>query len=540
LTILGGVALTLYGVQQVRESVTQGLGPQLRLLIEKSTHNRLKAFAAGIVVTGLIQSASATSLIVTGFAARHLISVLAALAVMLGADVGTAIVAQVFSLGFHGLGPILVFVGMVTAAWFPIGKYKYIGSVMVGLGVMLVGLGIITHTAEPMQKSDNLRTLMAALSGDLMMTFLLGALITWLAQSSLSVVLLIMSFAGVGIMDPETAFALVLGTHVGATITPMILNARQKNDARPVAFGSFLMRLMFCLAVLPLLAIFPDKASLLGATPGRQVVNFHMVFSLARALLFLPLLSPIAKGLVKLFPWTRDENDPSLARYLDNRDLVVPTVALATAERETLRLGDLVLSMLEEVKTIFERHDRDRLEKLFNRDNHVDRLYDQIKLYMTQLSREVMTAEQAKRHLELLMFVINLEHIGDIIVKNLCELANKKWRDNLSFSKQGWEEIERYHKHVCDNFRLALTVFQSRDPLLARDLVRHKEALQLETANTAGSHFERLRQGLMESLRSSSLHLDIIRDLRRINDYLTSVAYGILEAHGALQSRIKE
>jgi phosphate:Na+ symporter len=540
LTILGGVALTLFGVQQVRESVTQALGPQLRGWIEHSTHRSWQAFMAGIAVTSLTQSATATALIVASFAARNLIPLTAALAVLLGADVGTTLVAQVVSLDFGWLGPVFVFLGMLTVAWCPQGRLKHGGGVLIGLGIMLVGLVTIEHAADPIAESELVRSIMKSLASDMIMTFIIGTIITWLAQSSLAIVLLVMSFASAKVMGLETALILVLSTPVGSAITPLILNMNQKNEAKLVALGSFLMRLLACVAVLPFIHPLMMYVDVLGASIGRKIVNFHTIFSVARALVFLPFLTPIALLLRRVFPWQRDLSDPSVPRYLDERDLNVPSVALAAAERETLRLGDLVLAMLEDVQGVFEFNEPGRLERLQAKDNQVDKLYEQIKFYLAKLSREAMSDEQATRHVDLLMFITNLEHIGDIIVKNLCELAQKKWRHSLWFSNQGWTEILAFHKHVCDNFRLAMNVFHSGDPTLARELVRQKEALQRETFHASGSHFERLRLGLMESLRSSSVHLDVIRDLRRINDHLTSVAYSILDAHGALQSRIRD
>ena len=540
LSILGGVALTLYGVQQVRDGVMQAIGPQLRTWIEKSTGKRWKAFGAGMAVTGLIQSSSATALIVASFAAKHLITVVAALAVLLGADVGTTLVAQIFSLDLHWLGPIFVFIGMVTLAWFPHGAIKHAGTALVGLGLMLVGLGTVTGAAEPMEASNVIRTLMGSLSADLLMAFGIGMLVTWLTQSSLSVVLLVMSFAAAKVMPLDTAFALVLGSHAGSSISPLLVNIKQRNDARQVVWGSFLMRLVFGLALVPLIPHLMKYNNLLGDQIAREVVNFHTASSVARSLLFLPLLEPIAKALKKMFPYQKDTNDLAAPLYLDERDLSNPAIGLSTAEREALRLGDQVLVMLSKTPELFLVNDDAKLHRLLERDNNVDRLYEQIKFYLAKLSRDGMDERQAKRHVDLLMFVINLEHIGDIIVHNLCELAAKKWRNNLAFSKQGWEEIERYHAQVIANFRLAMNVFHTGDPLLARELVRQKELLQRESFANAGTHFERLRQGLLESLRSSSLHLDIIRDLRRINDYLTSVAYPVLEMHGILQSRIKD
>jgi len=540
LTILGGVALTLFGVSQVRESVTNALGPQLRLFLEKSTRYRWQAFSAGVLVTSLIQSATATVLIVTSFAARRLIPVAPALAVSLGADVGTTLVAQIFSFGFNWLGPVFILIGMVSAGWFPHGRMKHVGLTFVGLGLVLLGLGTIIHTAEMVEKSAIIKALIESLTSDRFMTFLIGALITWAAQSSLAVVLLIMSFASSHLMPVDTAFCLVLGTHVGSSIMPLLVNIKQKNEAGQIAWGGFLMRLGSCLLFLLLVPYATEYVQFFGRSIERQVVNFHTASSVARALIFLPFLGLIEKLLQKLFPFSVDLDDPSRVHYLDERDLTTPSVALASAARESLRLGDQVLTMLRDVKVVFQNHHPGKLQQLLDRDNHVDRLYEQIKFYLAKLSREAMDDDQARRHVDLLMFITNLEHIGDIVVKNLCELAEKKWRNNLSFSKQGWLEIELYHTKVCENFQLALNVFNSGDPMLARELVRHKEALSRDSMSSAGSHFERLRQGLMESMRSSSLHLDIIRDLRRVNDYLTSIAYSILEAKGALQSRLRE
>lgn len=537
--ILGGIALTLYGVQQVRDGVMQALGAQLRSMIERSTKRRLQAFAAGIAVTGLIQSATATALIVSSFAARGLIPVAAASAVMLGADVGTSLAAQIFSFGTSELGPLFVFVGMLLVTWFPLNRLKHAGTAIVGLGLMLLGLGTITHAAHPMEESEIIRTIVKSLSDDLPMAFIIGVLFTWLAQSSLAIVLLVMSFAAAGAVQIDAAFALVLGSHVGATISPLLINLKNRDESRQVMWGSFLMRFSFSAVLLPLLDMVAQHATFFGDVPARQVVNFHTAFSIVRALIFLPLLTPLSNGLKRAFPIMVNKNDPSQPLYLDKRDLATPSIALSAATRESLRLGDLVLKMLADVKYIFEHNSQRAQQALMDDDNHVDRLYEQIKLYLAQLASEKMDATQAKIHIDILMFIINLEHIGDIVVKNMCELAQKKWRNNLSFSKQGWTEISNYHAAVSENFRLALNVFQTRDPALARQLVRQKEALQRETVTASGSHFERLRQGLLESLGSSSVHLDVIRDLRRINDHLTSVAYAILEEAGVLQSRIR-
>lgn len=540
LTILGGVGVTLYGVAQIRDGVMQACGAQLRALIEKSTRYRLSAFGTGIVVTALIQSATATAMIVASFAGRKLITIPAALAVLLGADVGTTLVAQVFSFGGGPVGPVLVFAGItITTRAATASRLKHVGTVLVGLGLLLIGLHTITQAAAPLRESEIVKDVMQSLGADLPMAFLLGALLTWLAQSSLAMVLLVMSFATGRLLEIDTAFALVLGSQVGAAVTPLLVHFNRRDDAHNVVLGSFLIRLLFCFVCLPLIDPLLRHVHFLGNDVARQVVNFHTALSVLRAVIFLPVLSPIAALLQKVWPESKDPNDPSQPRYLDMRDLTVPSVALAAAVRESLRLGDQVLHMLDTVPKLFLRNNPHMTEHVHELDNHVDRLYEQIKFFLAKLARESLDEKQARRHMDLLMFVTNLEHVGDIIVKSLAELARKKWRHNISFSEAGWAEIAQYHMHVAENFRLAMHVFNSEDILLARQLVQQKEAMRVEANTSAGGHFARLSQGLLESLGSSSVHLDVIRDLRRINDHLTTVAYNILEANGALQSRLK-
>ena len=402
MTILGGIALTLYGVTQLRDSVMLAFGPQLRIFIEKSIKHRWQAFCSGIAVTGLIQSSTATLLIVTGFASRHLITVGAALAVSLGADVGTTLVAQVLSLGINGLGPIFVLLGMISAAWVPHGRFKHVGMSFIGLGLVLLGLGTIIHAADIIKSSSVIKVVMNTLASDLFMAFFVGTLVTWAVQSSLAVVLLVMSFASAGVVPLDTAFALVLGTHVGSALTPLLINLKKGDEATQIAWGNFLMRLTSCLVAIPFLDFMTQNAHYLGLKMDKQIVNFHTLFSLGRAILFLPFVRVIQTLLQKMFPVADDVADQGRALYLDERDLVTPSIALASASREALRLGDQVLVMLQEVKALIAHNHPVRLQDLLNRDNHVDRLYEYIKFYLAKLSREAMDDGEAKRHIDLL------------------------------------------------------------------------------------------------------------------------------------------
>jgi len=281
--------------------------------------------------------------------------------------------------------------------------------------------------------------------------------------------------------------------------------------------------------------------SAFDASPARMAVNFHSLFSIVAAIVFLPLIDPVARLCRRLLPNRAVAEDPATPRHLDPNVLDTPVEALACALRETLYLGDRVADMLRQTMDVFERSDQKTVKAIENADDAVDKLYEAIKLYLIRISRSDLGEEESRRYIEILSFTTNLEHIGDIIDKNLMELAGKRIKNRLAFSAEGLGELKAFHARVLENLRLALNVFTTRDLALARRLVAEKTAIRELEGKAADSHFARLREGRTESMETSSIHMDVIRDLKRINGHLTSVAYPILEAAGELaDTRLKE
>jgi phosphate:Na+ symporter len=353
-------------------------------------------------------------------------------------------------------------------------------------------------------------------------------------------VLLVMSLAVGGVVELPLAFALVLGANVGGAISPIFVTLAAPAAARRVPLGNLAMRAAGCLLVLPFLSELTPYLAMLEEAPARQVVNFHTAFNLALALLFLPLIDLLALALARLLPPERGGDETARPRYLDDGALDTPSVAIASAARETLRMGDVVEQMLSRSIDVFRRNDAKLAREVEAMDDVVDRLHESIKLYLTRITRQEMEEAESRRYVEVLTFTTNLEHIGDIIDKNLMELANKKIRNLLAFSDAGFAEIAAFHAHVVENMRLAFNVFMSGDVKLARKLLAVKVEMRGAEQRSAERHLDRVREGRPESIETSSLHQDVIRDLRRINNHLTSVAYPILEAAGELsESRLR-
>ncbi len=533
--MIGSVALLLWAVRMIRTGVTRAFGARLRGLVARAAGSRLRAFAAGFAVTVLLQSSTATALIVTSLASRGVMATAAALAVMLGADVGTTVAAQILSFKLHALAPLLITVGVGMFLSAEAGIRRHLGRFSIGLGLLLLSLRLLLEATAPLRESALLSSVLAALTSEPLLAILLAALLTWFAHSSLAIVLLIMSLAGHGVIAAVPAFALVLGANLGGGIAPVVATAGSAPAGRRAPVGNLVMRALGVVLAIPLLPYAAPYLAALEADAARQVVNFHTAFNILLAVIMLPWVGQLALLCERLFPEPPPEADPAAPRYLDREALDTPPVALAAAAREALRMGDVVQSMLSASLDALERNDLALIQKIRSQDNILDRLHESIKMYLTEISRQELDRAESRRYQEILSFITNMEHIGDIIDLNLMEIAEKKARGQLRFSREGAAELRRIHAKVMDHLQLALGIFMTGDARLARQLVAEKQLLRQLERQAYENHLRRLQARIADTVQTSSLHLDVIRDLKRINSHLTAIAYPLLERAGELR-----
>jgi phosphate:Na+ symporter len=538
--LLADVALLLWGLRMVRTGVARGFGARLRQLLGRSIRNRFGALLAGLGVTALLQSSTATALIASSFTARGFMGTATALAIMLGADIGTTLVAQALSLPIGWVGSLALLGGVVLFSTGKVTIWRDVGRIAVGLGLMLLALRLIVSTSSVLRESVALHEILGLVANDMLLAIVFAAALTWLAHSSLATVLLVMSLAAAGVVDPRGALLLVLGANLGGALPAVIASFNEGPEARRVTFGNAAFKAAGTLLALPLLPLAEAWLITLDSDPARLVVNFHTAFNLGLAAVFIFLTDLVAKLATRLLPPAAHEDDPLRPRYLDRQSMETPSVALAAASRETLHMGDIIEEMLRKSMTALLTDDRKLVAEVTRMDNAVDRLHEAIKLYVTELTRESLDDSEARRATDILSFTTNLEHIGDIIDKNLMELAAKKIKNRRRFSDQGARELESLHRRVLENLRLGLGIFISGDVKIARQLLDEKVRVRDAERAAAESHLARLREGRIESIDSSSLHLDVLRDLKRIHSHICSVAYPILEAAGELRpSRLR-
>lgn len=537
LHIIGGVCLLLFGLRLVRNGVTRAFGVQLRKVISAATRNRVLAALAGVGVTALLQSSTATTMIISSFAGQGLISTVAALAVVLGADVGTTLVAQLLTFDLSWLSPVLVITGYIFYSGKDQASVKrQLGRILVGLGLMLLALTVIKAEAGPLKESDTLPLVLAPLDHDPFFSVLVGAILTWLFHSSLAIVLLLMSMVHTDVVPLHLALMLVLGANIGGVIAPLMSALKDPPQAARIPAGNLVMRLTGAFIVLVFMQFWGKDFSMLGENDARIVVNFHMAFNIVLALLFLPLLGLVNKLVTRAIPdRKRGDADKFITpQYLDDRVLDTPTVALTNAAREVLRIADMTDQMLQMVWNAFQKNEPEIIGKIRTVDESVDILYKALKAYLVKITGETMNDVEGKRHFQILTFATNIEHVGDIIDRNLLSLAETKIASRVDFSHEGKKELDNLFQLVIDSVRLAQTVFISGDVRLARQLVEDKVVIKNAEKEASLNHLVRLQKGVPETIATSDLHMDIIRDLRRINSLMTSIAYPILDDAGEL------
>lgn len=530
----------IWGLKLVRLGVTRGFGGGLQNALSSGTKNRLMALFYGALVTTVLQSSTAAMMLVSSFAGEAMLSLNAALALILGANIGTTLVAQALAFDLSILTPLFFIVGVAMFSMDNQGRIKNFGRVLIGIGLILMALQWIALSCAPVEASKNLPLLLQPLEHDHVLAIVVAAALTWMAHSSLAIVLLLMTMATSSALPLPLALIMVLGANLGGTIGPLVATLRSERAALRVQAGCTIMRLAGILAFLPFMPVVTEKMGHFTASPVHQIVNFHTFFNVMVAVVFLPLTPLVARLVTRMIPDKETGDDPSRPKYLNEHELGTPAIALAAAGRETLRMADALQAMLEDTIRAFNTNDEGVVHRIREKDNVIDGLYGALKRYMAKITQEYMSKEDAQRYILTLTFATNLEHAGDVIDKNLMPMALKKIRNQRSFSARGFQEIETIHNSVLDSVRLAQNVFITGDIDLARKLIQEKEKLRRAEIQASVSHIDRLREGIPETIATTSLHLDIIRDYRRINSYMCTVAYPLLEERGELAaSRLK-
>lgn len=535
LDLAGTVTLLLWGVHMVQTGVQRALGARLRSFLAHNLHNRINAFLAGLGVTTLLQSSTATGLMVTGFGAEGLVSLTQGLAIMLGANVGTTLIVQLFSFDVSMVAPIFVLAGYLLFRRAR-AAHRDFGRVFIGLGLILFALHQFLTLLDPLTANPLTREFLEALSTHIVFIMLIGVALAWAAHSSVAIVLLAMSFAANGVLSVAAGIALALGANVGTAINPLLEGGGHDPTARRLPLGNLLSRvggLMTVLAVYPWIS---PLITSIESTPSRAIANFHLGFNLSLALLFLPLLSPYAHLLERLLPAWPEQDSPDAPRYLQPVAAGVPVaVALGGATREALRLSDVLDEMLLGLRGALANPNRQQIQDTRALDDRLDRLNRAIKENLLAIDAGRLDEATNDTLARILTFSINLEQAGDLVDRGLLGIASRRIKRGVAFSKEGSADLVSQVERLRDTLRNSTAVFLSGDVTAARALALEKETFRQLEEDATAAHFNRLRSGNVETVETSALHLDALRDLKRVGSHLIEAsAYPILKTRGDL------
>jgi phosphate:Na+ symporter len=540
-SLLGHIALLLWGTRMVQTGIQRAYGPKLRRFLGEALRSRFRAFLAGLVATAILQSSTATGMIASGFAAKGYVGLVPALGIMLGANVGTTLIVQLFSFDVAAASPALILVGLVLFRRATKPEMHHLGRVFIGLGFMLLALHQFLEIVSEFSRATILGSVLSMLSSMPLLSLLLAAALTWAAHSSVAVVLLVMSLASNDVIAPYQAFVLTLGANLGTAINPVVEGAGGPDlSPKRLPVGNLVTRV---LGIAVALAALDPITSFMASSVGngaRAVANFHTGFNLIVSLISLPFLSPVANILTRLMPSRPDGSDAGRPLYLESVALETPAVALEAAAREVLRLVDILEEMLAGAKRALTFPDRKLLAGLRNRDDVLDRLDKAIKQYVTSIDPERCGEAEHRRRAQILLFSTGLEHAGDVLDRNFLPRLEKCGRKGIAFFGHERKMLEELVDRLMKNLRNAAALFMCQDGRLARLLVDEKISFRNAEREGAEEHFRRLGEGDIGAAETSSVHLDLLRDLKQINSHLVaSTAYPVLHRTGELlESRL--
>jgi phosphate:Na+ symporter len=538
INLVAAVAMLLWGVRMVRTGVTRAWGDWLKGFLRTKLSRRHRAVAAGLGATLILQSGTATALILASLASTGLITPSAGLAALLGADLGSATVSAIFSVaGPHAqlLSPIFIIAGYSVFVWSSTFRMRNAGRVMLGLGLMFLALKLVVGATDPIRNSELFRELIAAAGGEPLIALIVGAAAVWLSQSTLPVILLVTSFLHAGTLDLAAALSLILGLNVGGGLPAVLATAGQPLAARRLPLANFLCRTGTALLLLPLSDHLAAAMMSWGGSAVVKAALFHVGFNLLLALVFLPLVEPVADLMRKVLPEQPvPEDGPGPPRYLDPLSLEMPAIALSNAQAEIARMTEILDRMFELVAEVLRTGKLEPLKLIKRHEERLTAYQSAIHVYLADLSHIELEPDDSRRAMEIALFVSNLEHAGDVIDLNLRDRLKAKIKESIEFSQEQQAALDKLVGIVRDNLRLAASVLASGDISGARHLINQKAAFRTIENRVIGAHLRPGSGGWSAAPRASALFVDLVRDLHRINSHVISAAYPIADKAGVL------
>ncbi|MEW6663054.1 MAG: Na/Pi cotransporter family protein [Bacillota bacterium] len=525
MVLFGGLGIFILGMQLTSDGLQNYAAHKMKKVLGTLTENRVMGVLFGLLVTVALQSSSVTTVLLVGFVSASLMSLGQALGVVLGSAVGTTLTVQLiaFKITDYALFFIAAGVGMGLLSKKP--RIKNLGQAVLGFGFIFYGMMLMSSAMNPLRNYPGFVDGLVFLSRYPVLVVVVTALFTAVIQGSAASIALGITLVQQGLVSLEMGVMMMYGANIGTTATALLASIASSREAKRVALAHLVFKLGGVLLFLPFSAKFIGLIQLTSGIPSHQIANAHSIFNIINMLIFLPFTDHLARLMCRLIPDAVDEE--RVAKYLDERVLGVPDLALSGAKSEILRMAKIIHGEMLPLSIRYLEEQREEvLEKLKNKERTLDFLFKATTRYLSQAAQRNLTEEQSEAAIALIYVSNDLEHQGDVII-NMTQVCVKMQQEGMELAKIGWQEILSLYKKVSDNLELALKAFEADDLELAKKVIKNQPEIQKIEKNLRYYHCRRI-QGPEVPAIDSGIHLDILNDLLRINNHTVSIAQAVM------------
>ncbi|ABO51249.1 Na/Pi-cotransporter II-related protein [Desulforamulus reducens MI-1] len=529
LNMIGGMGLLLYGMYVLSEGLQKIAGKKLREVLTRLTRNRIVAMGLGVLVTILFQSSTATTVILVSLTSASIISLRNTLAVILGSDIGTTVTAQLIALKATEISLPIVGIGATIIFFAKQNKYKRIGQVLIGFGLLFLGLKIMSDTMYPLRNDPAFEKMLLQMSDRPLLAMAVAAVFTFLVHSSAATIGIIMLLSMQHMITLEPAIFMLFGANIGTAFTAILSSLGSSRESQRVATAHLLFKIVGVLLFLPFVSPLGSLMQKLTSNAGFQVANVHTFFNIVIAILFVPFIDYFARFLEYIVPDKKEAISDVTPKYLDESLFTSPELAIGMATKEIMHISDHVTDMTKQIYPLLKNFDQDIAEKMYQKEHHIDILATATNKYLTHLLRQQLSKDEFNRTMGLVHIVRDYEYIGDIIEKNLMYKAESKYVNNLDFSEEGHKDILTMHGKVMELLHLVNTSAATNSCLLAEKAKNIQEDIVDLEFRLRMSHIARMQKGAQETENTSFIHMDVINAYLRISEHLKNIAMALTD-----------
>ncbi len=529
ISLMGGLGLFLYGMNLMAEGLEKSAGSKLKRIVELLTSNVFMGVIVGAFVTAIIQSSSATTVMVVGFVNAGIMNLTQAIGVIMGANIGTTVTAQLVSFDLNGMAPIALGIGIILYLFASKPKVKNIAEILIGFGILFTGMDFMKNAVEPLAEYKGFTDLLVGFGDHPLLGLLLGFGITAIVQSSSASMGMLIALASQGLIPLNAALPILYGQNIGTCVTSLISSVGASRNAKRAAVMHLIFNVLGT-AVFLIVLNKPVVSFVTNMNPGdvaRQIANTHTLFNIISVIILLPFTKFIINLAIKLVPDKAGEEDESKAiKYLDDRIVETPSIAVASVVKETLRMGKKAKESVNYALDGFLEQSQENIDKSFKNEKIVNELQKGILNYLLKLSKAHLD-EDARDIVDSLFNTVNdIERIGDH-AENIAELAQDIIDSDLKLSKQGTEEVRELYNKVIATYDYALQAMKTYDVDLACKVIKMEEQVDIMEKSCRANHIHRLNNSLC-SIDSGIIFLDLISNLERISDHAVNIAQQVI------------